>query len=569
MLNRLILVALVAALFTAGSASAATLYAPLYSDDQVAGFTTAADGSLSQLSGSPFSVTGGGTMGFSMTPDGTRGVTSYLFSGGVRGFSVDAAGTVTPAQPKIVANQAYGPVVSPDGRFAYFPTRNLTMGVQVYSIDASGALTEIGGSPFMSGTEFGDIAVTPDGKHLYGVISNQIVRFSVGSDGTLTSLGNTPLGGAVTLQVSPDGRFLFSVSKPGGGDIVSSYSIAADGSLAALGTPVPTGDVSADFAGVAPSGGHVYVGDSNADTVTTIRVAPDGTLSAVGTPLSIEDVQSTAVSPDGRFLYAMRDGGAQNGIWVSTIGADGQPVAFTFAAAYNPGEPERLVFRPAPAPVADFVASANTRPLSVSFDGGSSTIGRGSIASYDWDFGDTTSAVNGGAKLDHTFAKPGVYQVTLTTTDDSGCSTKQVYTGQTTFCAGGAGAAKTISFDTPPWVKTLKVSPRTVRAGAKIRYTLTEKARVTFFVERKTVGRVVDGKCRKATRKNSRAKKCTLWVRASKSFRHNGKAGRNSLKITRKIGGKRLAARSYRLNAVATDSAKGKSPAKTAPFSIK
>ena len=58
-------------------------------------------------------------------------------------------------------------------------------------------------------------------------------------------------------------------------------------------------------------------------------------------------------------------------------------------------------------------------------------------------------------------------------------------------------------------------------------------------------------------------------MRASKSFRHNGKSGSNSLKFSRKIGGKRLKARSYRLNAVAVDSAKGKSPVKTAPFKIK
>lgn len=559
-----------AALFLAGSAAAATLYAPIYADDQIAGFTTAADGSLVQLNGSPFSVPSGGTTGFAMTPDGTRGVTSYLFFGGVRGHSIDTAGVITPAQPKIAANEAYGAAVSPDGRFAYVPTRNLTRGVQVYSIDASGALTEIGGSPFMAGTEFGDVAITPDGKFLFGVIAGQIARFSIGADGTLVSLGNTALAGVVNLQTSPDGRFLFSVSKPGGGDLVTSFSIAADGALTQAGAPVPSGNVSADYAGVAPDGGFVYIGDSNADTVTTIRVAPDGTISAVGAPHAITNVQSIVVSPDGKFLYAMRDGGVGiSGIWVSPIAADGRPVAFTFGAAYDPGEPERLLFRPSPAPVANFTTRTNAKPLSIRFDGNGSVAGRGVVTAYQWDFDGSGTVDASSTVADHTFSKPGKYQVSLRVADDTGCPAHQVYTGQTTFCPDQSTATKTVTFDTPPWIKSLKVSPRSVRGKAKIRYKLTEKARVTFFAERKTVGRVTGGKCRRATSKNRRAKKCTLWVRASKSFRHSGKSGSNSLKFSRKIGGKRLKARSYRLNAVAIDSAKGKSPVKTAPFKIR
>jgi PKD repeat protein len=64
----------------------------------------------------------------------------------------------------------------------------------------------------------------------------------------------------------------------------------------------------------------------------------------------------------------------------------------------------------------------------------------GSIASYDWNFGDGQTLSNGGPTPTHTYERPGLYAVTLTVTDNEGCSDKLVFTGQTVSCNGGAGA---------------------------------------------------------------------------------------------------------------------------------
>lgn len=55
--------------------------------------------------------------------------------------------------------------------------------------------------------------------------------------------------------------------------------------------------------------------------------------------------------------------------------------------------------------------------MQVLFDGSPSYDSDGIVATYDWVFGDGTSATNI-KKLNHTFPAPGTYVVSLTVTDD-------------------------------------------------------------------------------------------------------------------------------------------------------
>jgi hypothetical protein len=114
-------------------------------------------------------------------------------------------------------------------------------------------------------------------------------------------------------------------------------------------------------------------------------------------------------------------------------------------------------------------------------------------------------------------------------------------------------------------IQSLSVSPKSFRAlngggaifssvkkakapvGATVAYSLSRSAATYFFVERKTVGRRVKGKCRKQTRANRTKRKCPLFKQLKSTFAHSGSAGQNSFKFSGRIGGRALKPGGYRL----------------------
>jgi len=98
----------------------------------------------------------------------------------------------------------------------------------------------------------------------------------------------------------------------------------------------------------------------------------------------------------------------------------------------------------------------------------------------------------------------------------------------------------------------LKISPKAFRAksGATIRYRLNRAANVRFTVVQKQPGKRVNGRCRKPTRRNRAAKRCSRTV-VKGSFSDAGTAGANSLPFPGRVGGKRLKPGKYTLRVLA------------------
>ena len=105
-------------------------------------------------------------------------------------------------------------------------------------------------------------------------------------------------------------------------------------------------------------------------------------------------------------------------------------------------------------PVASFsvTPSFGEAPLVVAFDATASSDADGSVVSYDWTFGDGSSAT--GATASHTYASIGTFTATLFVTDDDGAissTTRTVRaTGPTTSVAPSSAAAGGVLTATVP-----------------------------------------------------------------------------------------------------------------------
>ncbi|WP_433331248.1 PKD domain-containing protein [Spirillospora sp. CA-294931] len=95
-------------------------------------------------------------------------------------------------------------------------------------------------------------------------------------------------------------------------------------------------------------------------------------------------------------------------------------------------------------PKAAFEASCPSGGLKCSFDASGSSDPDGSIASYKWSFGDSTSG--DGRTTDHTYGAAGSYKVTLTVTDNEG---KTNSTERTVNVGSTGGQNPTASFASP------------------------------------------------------------------------------------------------------------------------
>jgi Right handed beta helix region len=102
--------------------------------------------------------------------------------------------------------------------------------------------------------------------------------------------------------------------------------------------------------------------------------------------------------------------------------------------------------------------------------------------------------------------------------------------------------------------------------GTKISYRDSQVAVTTFTVLRESSGRKRGKSCQKPSPRNVHGKRCTLLVKVA-SFTHADMAGANSLRFSGRIRGRKLAAGTYVLQAVAHDAA-GNGPTVSKAFKI-
>lgn len=183
-----------------------------------------------------------------------------------------------------------------------------------------------------------DVTLSSDGQYLYVVGSegNEVTLFRVGSDGELTQAGvldQTELGGRsldVRSQIVSQGDYLYLTAAQPGSDndsrSVLVFKREADGKL----TAVSQADnlIGASRLVLDPTGRYLFVsGLGDTVGVTGFRIDAEGKLTQVSQIRAEGDdlyyINSLALSPDGKTLYAINADGIQYTLNTITVGADG------------------------------------------------------------------------------------------------------------------------------------------------------------------------------------------------------------------------------------------------------
>ncbi len=475
--------------------------------DAISQYDIGSDGVLTQKV--PPTVAGGNApAGIVLSPDGKSVYVTNngaIGAGGVSQYEVGSGGALSPmATPTVAAGRnPVGIAVSPDGTSAYVANdgANGAGAVSQYDVGAGAVLSPKTTPTVSGGNQPYGIAVSPDGKSAYVTNLNSngaggISQYDVGPGGALTpkaiatvAAGNGPSG----VAVSPDGKSVYvtNLNSNGAGGI-SQYDVGPGGVLTPKATPtVASGDSPLAIA-VSPDGRSVYVvnsGANGADGVSQYDVGPGGELTPQATPTVAagNGPSGVAVSPEGKSVYVTNsNANGTDGISEYDVGAGGGLTPKTPPTVAAGNEPFAVAVTPDQAPVAAFTPTPALPGLATAFDGSASSASPGqTVARYDWSFGDGTGATNAGPSPVHVYASPGEYAVTLTVTDNAGCSTTIVFTGQTVSCNGGPTAIKTLEITValPPPVPITRPQPPRVRITAPAngaRYKLGQAVHSSF-----------------------------------------------------------------------------------------
>jgi 6-phosphogluconolactonase (cycloisomerase 2 family) len=208
--------------------------------------------------------------------------------------------------------------------------------VTAFRLSRSGQLQPIANATaFLSAnaTGGGSISVSPDGQTVAVVerIANNIDTFHVNANGTLAAavVNPSPGAGAFSARFAPDGKLIVSETGPASetdGSAISSYTVLANGTLAAVSQSVPTFGSANCWNAITPDGKHVYVSNAGSSNISGFTIGTGGTLTPiVGTIVGSNPTGSTnldiAISGDGKFLYSLN--GEVGTVGVFAIGPSG------------------------------------------------------------------------------------------------------------------------------------------------------------------------------------------------------------------------------------------------------
>ena len=245
-----------------------------------------------------------------VTPDGLGAYVSSSAGGDVAMVSLLTDGVLPTTIPATGSFLSHDIAVGPDntpaaGRLYLADISGGSASVMSLATDSVIATIPIGG-------EAADVALSPNGTHVYVTASNNASAGTVSVINTATDAiaATIPVGTYPTgVAVSPNGADVYVAN---GNYTVSVISTATDKVTATIQNGTlpsgPYGPVYAtnDEVAVSPDGSVVYVTNSNSNTVSVIDTATNTIIATIPTG---SNPRGVLVSPDGNTLYVANFGG--------------------------------------------------------------------------------------------------------------------------------------------------------------------------------------------------------------------------------------------------------------------
>ena len=254
--------------------------------------------------------------GWQAARDRQRGQRRAISTATVSVFSVAADGALTQVTGSPFAAGNTGPALSsnsvafsPNGKLLATAdgTTSAVGTVSVFSVAADGALTQVTGSPFQTGNSPRSVAFSPNGELLATAnqADNTVSVFSVAADGALARVTGSPFqtgSGPQSLAFSPSGGLLV-VANPSSAT-VSMFSVSAAGALSQVaGSPFATPGANPTSVAFSPTGALLATASPSNDEVSLFTVSAGGVVTILtNAQLAGDDPESVVFSPTGRLL---------------------------------------------------------------------------------------------------------------------------------------------------------------------------------------------------------------------------------------------------------------------------
>jgi len=325
--------------------------------NEVISFRRAADGSLEE--GRRVSTGGRGTGGVTDPLESQGSLTlsqdhSLLFAvnGGSGEISVfQVHGSRLTLVDKETSGGSEPNAVAQHGNLVYVLNVGGSSNVVGFRLNAGGQVQRIPSSiRFLTtnNSEAASLAFSPNGQFLLVTerATNNIDAFRVQADGTLAPIvvNLSPDPGAFSVTFAPNGAALVSETGTAGGNdasAISSYFVAANGTLVAISTGVPTLGNANCWNAITPDGRFVFTSNAGSSTISGFAISATGVLTPVGATVAGTNPSGStnldiAVSADGKFLYTLNSGTGTIGIQPDgTLNKLGDADGLSEAAGFN------------------------------------------------------------------------------------------------------------------------------------------------------------------------------------------------------------------------------------------